>query len=118
MKVNYNYVILILILGLIIYILNVNKIMEHFDSKCTEAQILKAYTSSVFKPRRPEQMDCTTKLDAQGTSKTTCTNKRYCLEKGAGNICNRHNDGDILNNLRVKDVPDECILELVKTWNW
>jgi hypothetical protein len=103
MKVNYNYIILILILGLSIYILNVNKILEHFT--CTKEQVKKAYESYVFKPRRPEHMDCVTAPDAQGTQKTTCKNKKY-------------DDNQIKANFRVTDVPEDCILELVKTWNW
>jgi hypothetical protein len=85
------------------YILNVNKIMEHF--KCTKDEVTKAYKSHVFKPRRPEHMTCVTTKDAQGTDKTTCTNKAY-------------NDDQIKANFKVEGVPDNCILELVKTWNW
>jgi hypothetical protein len=103
MKVNYDYIILILILGLSIYILNVNKILEHFT--CTKEQVKKAYESYVFKPRRPEHMTCVTKKDEKGTDKTTCTNKAY-------------NDDEIKANFKVTDVPENCILELVKTWNW
>jgi len=103
MKVNYNYIILILILGLSIYILNVNKILEHFT--CTKEQVVKAYESYVFKPRRQENMVCETKKDDKGKDKTTCTNKAY-------------NDDEIKANFKVTDVPENCILELVKTWNW
>jgi hypothetical protein len=103
MKVNYNYIILILILGLSIYILNVNKILEHFT--CTKEQVKTAYASYVFKPRRPEHMKCETTTDEKGTKKTTCTNKLY-------------NDNEIKANFKVDGVPEDCILELVKTWNW
>lgn len=103
MKVNYNYIILILILGLFIYILNVNKILEHFT--CTKEQVVKAYYSDVFKPRRQENMVCETKKDDKGKDKTTCKNRTY-------------NDNEIKANFKVDGVPDDCILELVKTFNW
>jgi hypothetical protein len=77
--------------------------MEHF--KCTKEQVDNAYKSYVFKPRRPEHMDCQTKKDDKGTEKTTCTNKKY-------------NDDEIKANFKVNGVPEDCILELVKTWNW
>jgi hypothetical protein len=105
MKVNYNYIILILILGLSIYVLNVNKMMEHF--KCTKDQVNKAYNSYMFKPRRPEHMDCVAKpeKDDQGQIQYTCNNKKY-------------DDNQIKANFKVDGVPEDCILELVKTWNW
>jgi hypothetical protein len=72
---------------------------------CTIDQVKTAYKSSVFKPRQPEHMICTTTKDAKGVDKTVCENRTY-------------NDDEIKQKFKVTDVPENCILELVKTWNW
>lgn len=114
MKVNYNFVILILVLGFAIFMSSIKENLEHFV--CKTEEIKKAYQSGLFKPRRPEDITCTTqkdgtktdgtKTDDTGVEKTVCTNTDY------------KDDATIKKTFKVKGVPDDCILELVKTWNW
>lgn len=106
MKVNYNFVILILVLGFVFYMLSIKEKLEHFESKCTKEQIEKAYLSGVFKPRRPEHLTCVTQTDVNTkATKTICNNKKY-------------KDDEIKQNFQVSGVPRDCILELVTIWNW
>ena len=103
MKVNYNFVILILVLGFAIFMSSIKENLEHFV--CKTEEIKKAYQSGFFKPRRPEDITCTTQKDDTNVEKTVCTNRDY-------------DDSQIKNKFKVNGVPDACILELVKTWNW
>jgi hypothetical protein len=100
MKVTPEYLILLLV---ILFSLYTFSSFERFE--CTKDQIDLAYASPLLKPRRPEDIVCTTKKDSQGTDKETCENKPY-------------NDNEILARFRVNGVPDKCILELVKVWKW
>ena len=103
MKVNYNFVILILVLGFAFYMLSIKENLEHFV--CTTDQIKKAYTSGWFKPRRPEHIQCSKSKDDTGVEREICYNIKY-------------DDKDIKANFKVDGVPEACILELVNTWNW
>jgi hypothetical protein len=106
MKVTPEYLVLLTIILFALYAFNIMEKSESFkNSVCSIDNIKTAYKSPKFKPRRPEHMDCTTVKDAQGTDKTECKNKIY-------------DDNTILANFRVQGVPDNCILELVKTWAW
>lgn len=98
MKVTPEYLVLLTIILFALYAFN---IMEKYETfVCTTDMIKNAYKSKKFKPRRPEHMQTVKKDD-----KDVLQNKVY-------------DDNAILANFRVDGVPDNCIIELVKVWQW
>jgi|694.fasta_scaffold82158_3 hypothetical protein len=98
MKVTPEYLVLLTIILFALYAFN---IMEKYETfVCSTDMIKTAYQSKKFKPRRPEHTQTVTKDD-----KEVLQNKVY-------------DDSTILANFRVEGVPDNCIIELVKVWQW
>lgn len=101
MKVTPQYLVLLTVILFSMYAFNAMEKYEMFKtSVCSTDNIKTAYKSAKFKPRRPEHMETIT-VDGKEVLK----NKVY-------------DDNGILNNFRVEGVPDNCILELVKVWDW
>jgi hypothetical protein len=98
MKVTPKYLVLLTIILFALYAFN---IMEKYETfVCSTDMIKTAYQSKKFKPRPPEHTQTVTKDD-----KEVLQNKVY-------------DDSTILANFRVEGVPDNCIIELVKVWQW
>lgn len=98
MKVTPEYLVLLTIILFALYAFNIVEKYETFV--CTADMIRTAYKSSKFKPRRPEHTETITK-----DGKEVIRNKVY-------------DDNTILANFRIEGVPDNCIMELVKVWQW
>lgn len=109
MKVTWEYLVLLTIILFALYAFNKVEKNESFKgSVCTVPQIQTAYKSNLFKPRRPEHQDRTDPKKCETTSEgeiISCPNKAY-------------SDDEIKQIFRVEGVPEDCILELVKTWGW
>ena len=117
MKVTWEYLVLLTIILFALYTFNKVEKKESFaGSVCTREMVQIAYKSNLFKPRRPEHTDrsdlnkCSKTAEGEGTDKDKpeimdCPNKVYT-------------DNEIKSIFKIEGVPENCILELVKTWGW